>query len=150
MTLELRGRRQIDLVDLRQRLIYEEIIHGHPHPGLNDQLIQSWLEHAQSVFPKKVHLIPPRRGDPLPRWRTATPVPQEKHPDVPRWKIPEYLPEVVSLGFFRSQAMGEHPEYRVSALTILWFQHDFGVSPDVTSVITEIDWESLAVDILDE
>ncbi|MBL9175619.1 MAG: hypothetical protein JNL10_18905 [Verrucomicrobiales bacterium] len=55
---------------------------------------------------------------------------------------------MVSLGFFHSQAVGEHPGYYVSALAILWFQHDFGVSPEATAAIAKIDWESLAVDIL--
>lgn len=63
-----------------------------------------------------------------------------------RHRIPEYLPEVGSVGFFRSFQMGKDPEHIASTLTIAWFQDDYGVSPETVAAISEIDWEAHAQD----
>lgn len=65
---------------------------------------------------------------------------------VARHRISEYLPEVGSIGFFRSSPMGKDPDHDSSTLTIAWFQDDFGVSPETVAAISEIDWGAHAQD----
>jgi hypothetical protein len=143
----LKSRRTVSLVSLRQDLIYEMIMMGFPTATENNLEIQALVAEAGKQFGAPVFIIPPARRS---SWRSTKDSTQALdralRQGVSRHRIPEYLPEVGSIGFFRSSPMGKDPDYDASTLTIAWFQDGYGVSPETVAAISEIDWEAHAQD----
>ncbi|MEN9678632.1 MAG: hypothetical protein RIS76_4528, partial [Verrucomicrobiota bacterium] len=125
------------------------IMMGFPTAKENDGDIQCLVADAEKQFGAPVFLIPPAR-----RSFRRTPEDtifarnRELRRELANQRIPEFLPEVGSIGFFRSSQMGKDPEHDASTLTIAWFQDDYGVSPETVAAISEIDWEAHAQDSL--
>ena len=149
MDFQLRSTRMVSLVSLRQSLIYEMILMGNPTATENDFEIERLVANAVKQFGAPVFLIPPVRRS---FWRTPGDTTLARNRELRRelaiQRIPEFLPEVGSIGFFRSFQMGKDPDHDSSTLTIAWFQDGYGVSPETGAAISEIDWEAHAQDSL--
>lgn len=147
MDIQLKSRRTVSLVSLHQSLIYEIFLIGYPTAKDNDFEIERLVSDAGKQFGAPVFLIPPARRT---SWRSpgdsTQALDRALRQGVARHRIPEYLPEVGSIGFFRSSPMGKNPDYDASTLTIAWFQDGYGVSPETVVAISEINWDAHAQD----
>lgn len=142
--------RKITLDSLTQKRTYAGLQVGHPSKDSNDHRIKWDLEYARGL-PESLgdpHLIEPERRD----FRVTPGDMQyvidrqsDRHPD--DLHIPEWMPEVCSIGMFRSSSPARDTRKDWSALTLVWYQADFGSDTGAVSAIRTVDWTKYAVDL---
>ena len=141
--------RGITLDTFLQRRTYAGLQVGTPNKDSNDQAFEWHLDFARGL-PDCVgepHLIPPPRRD-----YHVTPGDMQsvldRQSDRPpnMLHIPEWVPDVYSVGVFHSLSPARNDAKDFSTLTILWYQPDFGVDTEAMQQIRVVDWKALATD----
>ena len=120
-------RGEVQVVGLRQGLVYNGLLEGLPTKGMNRQIIEDLLA-AERQSGAEPHLIVP----------VETPI--TSHRPYPPGE-PASLPGV----FCVARLQADHGE-RYSSLAVVWFQHDFAFPIDKTVLdqIACLDWAKLA------
>jgi uncharacterized protein (TIGR02996 family) len=143
--MTMRSGRTITLEALDQRKTYAGLLAGTPDRESNDHHIRSALMEAERhcVQGARPHLIPPPRRD----YRRE---PGDMQPLVDRspHHIPEWIPAVQCIGSF--EGTPRDPNMHLSVLTVVWFQDEYAlpIREPALSQILDLDWKSLAVDVL--
>lgn len=148
--LTLNSGRVITLNTLQQRRTYAGLQSGTPNKASNDQALQWHLDEARRL-PDSVgepFLIDPERRDYHIRPGNMHAV-LDRQTDRPAemLHIPEWVPDVCSIGVFQCLSPARDETKDFSMLTILWYQTDFGVDAEASKKICLVDWESLATDL---
>jgi hypothetical protein len=161
----LRSGREIWLAASSHAMAYAGLIEGLPHREMNDSIIARALRDAEGRCltcikgGAKPLLIPPPRS-PLPQKPDYEPTPEDVQEFLQeveggyskrlleQYGPPEFLPPWQYLGTFKSAAMAPAAG-TASWLTVVWFQVKYGpMWEPVRDQLRELDWESVAVDIV--
>lgn len=148
-TLRLDSGREITLDELKQSRAYAGLLEGTPDKTSNDRTIQWALDRAKRVSTSlgDPYLIEPERRDYrrergdmqfIVDWQNDRPAEMKR--------IPEWLPQIVCVGVFRSIRPVRDQSKDASSLTIVWFQDDFGVDSRAEEQLRSVDWDELATD----
>jgi uncharacterized protein (TIGR02996 family) len=133
--IRLQSGREIRLDNLRQDCHYSGLLEGLPTREMNQRHIDSLLSGEQSRRGEAPYLIQPperliERDEPY------------------RFGTPAWIPGIACIGRFDSLQPARDTHRDGSALTIIWFQHEwaFPIDPGVYEQIRAIDWEKHAHD----
>lgn len=145
--LRLVSGRKITLTKLTQTRTYAGLLEGTPAKWSNDSVIERALDDAGRVSGSigKPLLIPPERRDyhqrpgDMQRVLDRQTGREIKH-------VPEWLPEVESVGVFDSISPARDENMHASSLTIVWYQNAFGIDPQAMERLRLVDWERYAHD----
>jgi hypothetical protein len=124
-------------------------LEGTPSKRSNDQSIKWHLDQIEREPNSlgKPYLIDPDRRDYF-RERgdmQSTIERQSNRPEELR-HIPEWLPQVVCVGDFRSIQPARDQTKDVSSLIIVWYQDDFGFDAQAIDRLRAVDWDRYATD----
>lgn len=134
--LKLASGREITLNRIMQSRTYAGLLEGAPNPKWNDRIIADALERATQmpcVLGPAV-LISPKR------------VPPKPTSDSDVWYVEEWLPPIECIGDFQSISPAHDMSRDASSLTIVWYQHDFGIDSNAIDEIQTVDWDRCASD----
>lgn len=148
--LKLDSGRSITLDTFVQNRTYAGLQVGHPNKESNDMTIEWHLEYARKL-PNTVgdpFLIFPTRRD----YRVSADDMQhviDRQADHPpdMMHIPEWMPEIYTVATFHSIVPTRNSDKDWSALTVLWYQPDFGLDSHAMKPIRSVDWDHLATDL---
>jgi uncharacterized protein (TIGR02996 family) len=144
--LLLHSGRTITLERLDQSMTYAGLVDGTPTRSSNDYHIEHTLREAETrrFGVGRPHLIPPPRRDYLREPGDMQRI-VDHFPDL----VPEWLPKVECVGYFKDVVTARDPDRDLSLLTVVWFQDEYAlpIQEPALSQLRELDWESLAVDV---
>ncbi len=148
-TLRLDSGREIVLDKLTQSRAYAGLLEGTPNRKSNDLSIKWHLERAERDNSNmgKPYLITPERRDYFrePGDMQSTIDRQSNRPEELK-HIPEWLPNIVCIGKFRSLRPARDNTKHASSLIIIWYQDDFGFDTLAINRLQGIDWDRHATD----
>ena len=147
--LLLHSGREITLDKLTQSRVYAGLLEGTPSKRSNDQSIRWHLDQIESESSTlgKPYLIDPERRDYF-RERgdmQSTIERQSARPEKLR-HVPEWLPQIVCVGDFRSIQPARDQTKDASSLIIVWYQDDFGMDSQAVDRLRAVDWNRYATD----
>ncbi len=123
----------MELVALNQYYTYEGLLEGLPTTSKNEYKIETAVASAKDHWGTEPHLIQP----------AETPIILDhEYP----FGVPASIPVVASLGLWRSRHQPAGEEFGCTELTIVWFQPEFGLPSDESTLndLKALDWSSLA------
>jgi hypothetical protein len=148
-SLRLATGREITLDKLSQSRAYSGLLEGTPNKASNDHSIQWALERAKQDNESlgEPFLVPPERRDYFREQGDMQSVLDRQHDRPAHMRhIPEWLPQIVCVGVFRSIQPARDKTKDASSLTIVWYQDDFGLDPQASERLRAVDWDQHATD----
>ena len=148
-SLRLATGREITLDKLSQSRTYSGLIEGTPNKALNDRSIRWVLERTKQDNESlgEPFLIPPERRDYFSEQGDMQSVlDRQQDRSATMRHIPEWLPHIVCVGVFESFQPAHDKSKDASSLTIVWYQDNFGLDPQVAERLREVDWDQHATD----
>lgn len=142
--------RVITLNTLQQSRTYAGLQIGAPNKDSNDRAIQWHLEEARKLLGSvgEPFLIEPERREYHIKPGDMQCVLDRQNDHPPEiLHIPEWVPDIYSIGVFQSLCPARDKTKDFSMLTILWYQPDFGLDANATKAICLVDWDSFATDL---
>ncbi len=148
-SLTLFSGRSITIDELIQFRTYGGLMEGTPDEEANDLCIEWALDRARksSVENGEPFLIAPDRRvyDKIPGDMDAI-IEFKKQRPKGFQRLPEFMPDVTSIGIFRSVRPARDSDKDGSSLTVVWYQSGFGFDHATVERLRALDWENLAVD----
>ena len=148
-SLRLATGRVITLDKLSQARAYAGLLEGTPNKASNDHSIQWVLERAKGDNGSlgEPILVPPERRDYFREPGDMQSVIDRQHDRPASIKhSPEWLPQIVCVGVFRSIQPARDNTKEASSLTIVWYQDDFGLDLEAAERLRTVDWDRHATD----
>ena len=142
--IALHSGRRIFLDSLHQTRTYRGLLAGTPCATNNEELVNDALKKAEVLFEISPLLIEPERRD----FRREPGDMDQIRGNVAGDRIAEWLPEITSIGLFRSFQAARDQTKCQSLLAIVWYQPHYGLPEDafVKKKLCIIDWEAHASD----
>ena len=147
-SLRLHCGRIVILDKLIQSRTYSGLLLGTPDKESNDEKIRTLLDKTRNerFCEAEPYLIEPERRDYCRQVGDMQfTLEQQKDRPIECRRIPEWLPFVECIGLFHSLAARDQTKDG-SALTIVWFQKDFGFDEKAIEDLRSVDWDRYAVD----
>jgi len=148
-SLKLTCGRELILDKLIQSRTYAGLLEGTPNNGSNDRTIEWLLDRARkdSDTLGEPYLVAPARRDCLREKGHMASVAERKIKRPEQFRhMPEWLPNIECIGFFRSLSPARDTTKDASSLTVVWFQDDFGFCQRAIQDLLVVDWNQHAVD----
>ena len=122
---------------------------GTPNKKSNDLDIKWSLEHAKQANESdgQIYLLEPERRDYFrENGDMQSVIDQQDNRPVELKHIPEWLPQILCVGLFRSIQLARDQTKDGSSLTIVWYQDDFGFDRHAIERLRQVDWDKHATD----
>lgn len=143
--LTLASGRTITLERLDQQMTYSGLMEGTPNAKSNNMFINWEFRTAakQCVAGAEPYLLPPRRRD-----YCRKPGDMQRLVEARPHHVPEWLPAVRCIGTFNSSVIRRNTQNHMSTLVVIWFQDDFALPIQESSLqqLRSLDWDAVATD----